>query len=1101
MAFVAQIVMVNTRRSFLTTTALSLGSATSKPAFSRSAFFKNSYSSPQTNSLLPSSLFGRTMSNSCSAISSSTLASNDIEKLEKTLSVTHPAFDTVATDIVTEYGAYCTLYKHKQSGAELLSVASDDDNKVFGITFRTPPEDSTGVPHILEHSVLCGSRKYKTKDPFVQLLQGSLQTFLNAFTYPDRTCYVVASQNQKDFYNLVNVYTDAVYYPRAITDRNVHAQEGWHLELEKKEDPLTYKGVVYNEMKGVYSSPDSVLYRCSQRSLFPDNTYAVDSGGDPKVIPDLSYEQFVEFHSKFYHPGNSRIYFSGDDDVLTRLELMDEYLKDFGPSPESKPLSTVHYQKKNFVEPKYSKFPYPASESQEQETHMVMMNWLLNEKEMTATEELTSNILDHLLMGTTQSILRKTLMESQLGEAIVGGGLSDELLQATFAVGLKGVKPDDVNKVQELILNTLEKAALDGFEEDAIAASLNTIEFSMREFNTGSFPKGLSFMLGAMSKWIYDGSPTDALKFEEPLAEIKQSIQDSGSKIFQDMITDLLVKNKHRSTIELVPSKTLEQETEAEEKERLEKIKQELSDDELDQIIENTSQLKALQASEDSAEDRATIPSLELNDLKKEVTEYPIEVTENENESGITVLRHELTSTSGILYADFAVDLSALSFQDLPLLSLFTRLMKENGAGDLSDVALSRRIGTFTGGISVSLGITPVKQQGVDENVVTDGSCMTSKLYIRGKATTDNTHELFEMFQLLLTEANFDNQSKVLEMLKESKSRLESGIQGSGHQYAQNRLKSRYSPNAYISEAMGGITYLETVKQLLEQAENDWPSLLERFENMRKTMLSKESCRDGMILNLTGDKQVLDKTKEQTLTFLQNLPGDASPSKPFPNFYKEEHPWITAARSQMNTELQDEGFIVPTQVSYVGKGGRLYKEGEAVPGTTAVISKFLRTGYLWDNVRVIGGAYGGFCTFDANDGLFTYLSYRDPNLADTLDVYDRTSEALMESAKMLAQDENALATAIIGTIGDMDSVLSPDQKGFTSMQRWLKRESPEKRQQFRNEILECTAEDFEKIAERLSVLAKEGSVAVVSSKSAFEEAEKKGKKMVVKEIV
>jgi Zn-dependent M16 (insulinase) family peptidase len=417
------------------------------------------------------------------ALASTAVATSDAEKI---MGVEHPAFEIIAKDMVEEYGAATTLYRHKKSGAELLSVSNDDDNKVFGIVLRTPPEDSTGVPHILEHSVLCGSRKYTTKDPFVQLLQGSLQTFLNAFTYPDRTCYVVASQNEKDFYNLINVYTDAVFHPRAISDPMVHAQEGWHLELESKEDPLIYKGVVYNEMKGVYSSPDSLLGRESQRSLFPDNTYGVDSGGDPTVIPDLSFEQFAEFHRKFYHPSNSRIYFSGDDDVHKRLELMDEYLKEFDFSPESKPGSTIQWQSKTYPEPKRETYPYPIGEDSP-DTHMLTVNWLMNDKRFTSFEEITVGILDHLMTGTSSAILRKTLMESGLGEAITGGGLSDELLQATFSMGMKGVKKEDVAKVEQLIIDTLEKVVAEGFEADDIASAMNTIEFQVSHI---MYPQG-----------------------------------------------------------------------------------------------------------------------------------------------------------------------------------------------------------------------------------------------------------------------------------------------------------------------------------------------------------------------------------------------------------------------------------------------------------------------------------------------------------------------------------------------------------------------------------------------------------------------------------
>lgn len=495
------------------------------------------------------------------------------------MSVTHPAFDIVDSDVVKEYGAYCTMYQHKKSGAQILSVAADDDNKVFGITFRTPPTDSTGVAHILEHSVLCGSRKYPTKEPFVELIKGSLNTFLNAFTYPDRTCYPVASQNTKDFYNLVNVYLDAVLHPRATNDPYVHAQEGWHLELEDKADDLVYKGVVYNEMKGVYSSPDSLLGRESQRSLFPDNTYGVDSGGDPRVIPNLSFEDFTDFHKTKYDPSNSRIFFYGDDDVSKRLEILDEYLSDFtdkGTASSTK----IEWQKKTFTSPKRETHPYPTTPDQPQ-THMVNVNWLLNDEALSEDELLALNVLDHLLLSTPSSVLRKTLMESGLGDSITGGGLSDELLQATFSIGLKGIAKDDVSKVEELIHETLAKVTLEGFEDDAIAASMNSIEFQLREFNTGSFPRGLSLMLGSMSNWIYERDPTSNIKFEAALAKLKADLDERGDKVFTELLNKFLIKNTHRSTIEMTPDTTLEAKQVEEEKKVLKEIKAKMTDSEV----------------------------------------------------------------------------------------------------------------------------------------------------------------------------------------------------------------------------------------------------------------------------------------------------------------------------------------------------------------------------------------------------------------------------------------------------------------------------------------------------------------------------------------
>eukprot|EP00527_Entomoneis_sp_CCMP2396_P000592 CAMPEP_0198148766 /NCGR_PEP_ID=MMETSP1443-20131203/43178_1 /TAXON_ID=186043 /ORGANISM="Entomoneis sp., Strain CCMP2396" /LENGTH=1093 /DNA_ID=CAMNT_0043813555 /DNA_START=191 /DNA_END=3472 /DNA_ORIENTATION=+ len=1022
--------------------------------------------------------------------------------LAKTLEVTHPAFEVIERDIITEYGAYCSLYRHKKSGAELLSVSSEDDNKVFGITFRTPPEDSTGVPHILEHSVLCGSRKYPTKDPFVQLLQGSLQTFLNAFTYPDRTCYVVASQNVKDFYNLINVYTDAVYHPRAVNDANVHAQEGWHLELENKNDPLTYKGVVYNEMKGVYSSPDSLLNRASQRSIFPDNTYGVDSGGDPRNIPDLSFEQFAEFHQRFYHPANSRIYFSGDDDVYDRLEIMDEYLKDFDFSPISTEKSQIKWQAKTFTEPRKEIEYYPVGSNSEQEPkHMINVNWLLNDESMSLSEELVWGILDHLLMGTTSSKLRKALMESGLGEAVTGGGLSDELLQATFSVGLKGVPAEKTAEVEKLIEDTLLEVAKNGFEADDIASSLNTIEFQMREFNTGSFPKGLMLMLGSMSKWLYGKSPTEGLKFEKPLAQLKKQIDESGSQVFQDAVQKYLVANTHRSTVELAPSKTMEEEQLNEEKDRLAALKQKLGDKDLEEIIKKTSELKALQGAEDSPEARATVPSLKLSDLKRETNEFPIAISENENDTGVTVVRHEFGSTSGIAYITLNVDLSNLDLDDVPLLPLFTAMMTETGAGDLDSVALSRKIGTHTGGVGVGLFTTALHPMGTDQSAANSGEYMQTKLQISGKATTDKVDELLSIFKLTLMDAKLDSKKKVIEMLKESRTRLESSIQGSGHSMINARMKARHRVGGYIDEIQGGISYLDTVKVLLKQAEEDWPSLLARFEKIRSTILEPSTVRGGMIIDITGDKMVMEKIQPVVDSFLKELPGDAK-GKKLPDFYTDIHPWVPQAKKRMAemTPIVDEGFVVPTQVNYVGKSGMLYDEGENIPGSAAVVSRFLRTGYLWDQVRVMGGAYGGFCTFSPFSGFMSFLSYRDPNLEKTIDIYDAAADAVMQAADALEADPDALATAIIGTIGDMDGALQPDQKGAAAFQRWMINEHAEYRQKYRDEVLNTSPEDFRAFARRLKDM-KQPSVAVVSSKAAFESAAEKGKKMILKDIL
>jgi len=526
-----------------------------------------------------------------------------------------------------------------------------------------------------------------------------------------------------------------------------------------------------------------------------------------------------------------------------------------------------------------------------------------------------------------------------------------------------------------------------------------------------------------------------------------------------------------------------------------------MSDEELDEVIQKTQVLKELQAAEDPPEARATIPALELGDLKREVTEYPIAVTENENNSGVTVIRHELGSTSGIAYVKMGVDLSGLEVEDIALLPLFCRVMMETGAGDLNQVELSRKIGTHTGGISVNVLTTAVHPDGTDESDILDGNYMQTKLVMSGKATSDKTTEMFDLMKLILTDARLDSQSRVIEILKESKSRRESGIIGGGHSAANTRMKARYRVGGYVDEMMGGISQLESLRELLKQAEEDWPSLLARLERIRNTILDRETCRNGMFFDITADATVQSKVKDSVHKFLDELPGDAD-GKKLQNFYKEPHPWVEPIKKLMAelAPIEDEGFIVPTQVSYVGKSGLVYEEGEQASGSAQVVARFLRTGFLWDRVRVMGGAYGGFCTFSPYSGFFSYLSYRDPNLSKTLDVYDEAADAVIAAAEQLENDPSALSQAIIGAIGDMDGAMSPDQKGYTAFTQWLVNESAEYRQKFRDQILDTKPEDFREFGERLKKM-KKTSVAVVSSKAAFDAAKEDGKVMKTKNIV
>jgi Zn-dependent M16 (insulinase) family peptidase len=548
-------------------------------------------------------------------------------------------FELIEERYIQELNSWARLYRHAKTGARLLSLENDDENKVFAITFRTPPVDSTGVAHILEHSVLAGSEKYPLKDPFREIAKGSLNTFLNAFTFPDKTCYPVASQNLQDFYNLIDVYVDSVFHP--LIHPETLQQEGWRYDLEHPDAPLTFKGVVFNEMKGAYSSPDNVLDRFSQQSLFPNHTYGVDSGGDPKDIPNLIYEQFKDFHTRYYHPSNAYIYFYGDDDSQERLRLMDSYLQEFEPLEVD---STIGLHP-GIDKPQQLVIPYDAGQDGERKAYLTV-NWLLPDT-LDPERTFTYNILNYILVGTPASPLRKELVDSGLGEDLAGGGLEAQLRQMMFSTGLKGVAIEDLDRVETLIFKTLQKLAQEGIDPDTTVASVNTIEFRLRENNTGAMPRGLIVMLRALTTWLYDGDPFNALAFEAPLSSLKARLA-AGEPVFEDLIRVSFLDNQHRTVLILQPDASVRQREETEERERLERARAGMAPGDIQAIIEANKILKEHQETPDSPETLATIPSLKLADLDRQIKTIPLEVVDLH---GSRVLYHDLF-TNGIVYLD-----------------------------------------------------------------------------------------------------------------------------------------------------------------------------------------------------------------------------------------------------------------------------------------------------------------------------------------------------------------------------------------------------------------------------------------------------------------
>lgn len=952
-------------------------------------------------------------------------------------------FTLIKDQTIPELNARAKLFRHDKSGAELLSIENADENKAFGISFRTPPADSTGVAHIMEHSVLCGSRKYPVKEPFVELMKGSLNTFLNAMTFPDKTSYPVASQNIKDLYHLIDVYLDAVFYPR-ITPQ-IFMQEGWHYELDAPDAPMTFKGVVFNEMKGAYSSPDSLLYRLSQQALFPDTIYGVDSGGDPDDIPNLTYQQFKAFHEAYYHPSNAMIFFYGDDDPAERLRYLNEWLNAF----DRKPVSVAIDLQQRFAAPKQFIYAYDAGEGGElTRKGMYALNWLLEEGN-DVEKALGWIILDHILVGTAASPLRKALIDSGLGEDVTGGGLEYELRQLCFSTGLKGIAPENGERVEDVIFLTLRALAEGGIEPEMIEAAVNTTEFSLREQNTGGFPRGLALMFTALTAWLHGGDPIEPLAFERPLQAIKARLQ-SGERYFERLIDEMLLKNPHRVSVLLRPDAEIGKQRKAAEEARLAQAKAAMTPADIEAIVAQTQELKRMQETPNSPEALATLPMLTLADLETTNKIIPSDLVKH----GSTDILHHDLFTNGIVYLDLAFDLHTLPQELLTYAPLFSRALLNMGTETEDFVKLQQRIGCKTGGIWPTLF----------NSAVIGHAESAARLLLRGKATVAHTDDLLGILRDMLLTVKLDNQERFKQLVLENKARKESSLIPSGNYFAGTRLSAHFHESGWFSEQTNGVSSLFFTRQLAEEEERDWPSVLAKLEAIRQIVIN----RNALLCNVTVDRENWAAVWPKLTRFVETLPAVDAPR----------------AVWTLETLAPNEGLTIPAQVNYVVKGANLYDAGYRHHGSISVIANYLHTSWLWEKVRVQGGAYGGNCWFDRRSGLFVFSSYRDPNLLGTLENYDLTARFLRE----LDLSAEELTKSIIGVIGQIDDYMLPDAKGYTSMMWHLLGESDAERQRIREEVLSTTADDFRKFADALEQVNQRGLVVVLGSPDAIQQA-------------
>jgi len=941
---------------------------------------------------------------------------------------------------VDEIDSVARLYRHQKTGAELLSVVGDDENKVFGVAFRTPPEDSSGVAHILEHSVLCGSRKYPVKAPFLEMLKGSLKTFLNAMTYSDKTVYPVASVNLQDFYNLVDVYLDAVFHPRLTPE--ILQQEGWHYELETPDAPLIYKGVVFNEMKGGYSSPEDRVYRLSQQSLYPDTTYGVDSGGDPRDIPNLTYPYFKAFHERYYHPSNAKFFFYGDDDPEKRLALLDAVLSEF---------SAIDVDSEVGTQPRFNaprkiehRLAVSAAEPGAKQAR-ISVNWMLDETSDVETN-LALAILSYALAGTPASPLRKAMIDSRLGDDVTATGLNSGMKQMKFGAGLKGIDAADADKVESLILDTLQNLAETGIDPATVEAAVNTVEFRLRENNTGSFPRGISVMLRSLQTWLYDKDAVTPLAWGAPLEGIKARLA-KGDRVFETLIRHHLLDNPHRTTVLFTPDPELAAREAAEERAKLDAARAAMSDDEVQAVIEQTRLLKRLQEAPDSPEALATLPMLTLKDIPAHGASIPIELADW---GGTTLVTHDLPTT-GVVYFDAGLDLRRLPADLLPFVSLFSRALLETGTATEDFVTMSQRIGRQTGGIGAS-SMT---------SVVPGEASSIAWLFLRAKAMPEKAAEMFSILRDVLLTARFDNHERIEQLVNEERAAIEARLVPGGSFFAGSRLRSSLSEADWAAEQMDGLAQLAFLRQLAADMKSGAANPGAALERVREILVDRQS----MICNATAGGAELKRIEPELTRFLDALPSRGSAKPDWP----------------MQQLPRFEGLTISAKVNYVAKGESLPRLGYKPGGAAMVASNWLRGTWLWEKVRVQGGAYGSFTQLDRRSGVFTFLSYRDPNLLETIAAYDGAASFLRKAASNATE----LERSIIGTIGQLDTYRLPDAKGYVSLQRHLLKETDATLQTLRDEVLTTGPAEIRAFADALDAVAAHGRTVVLGSEEAI----------------
>lgn len=953
------------------------------------------------------------------------------------------AYELKKKEFLEELNGVGYILEHKKTKARVVVVSNEDENKVFQIGFRTPPTDDTGVPHILEHSVLCGSKKFPLKDPFVELVKGSLNTFLNAMTYPDKTVYPIASCNDKDFHNLMHVYLDAVFYPNIYENEKIMQQEGWHYSIENPEDDIVYNGVVYNEMKGVFSSPEQQLMRVIQKSLLPDTPYGFESGGDPEYIPDLTQEAFLTFHKTYYHPSNSYIYLYGNMDVEENLAFIDEeYLSKFDYLyVDSEIGDQKAFESIRRVEEKYS-----ISENEETENKTYLAYNAIIGNSLDKELYLAFQILDYVLLGAPGAPVKEALIKKGIGVDVFSS-YDNGIKQPVYSIVAQNANPEQEKEFIETIETALKVAVDNGIDRRALEAALTNYEFKYKEGNFGRFPKGLIYGLNMYDSWLYDDDkPFIHVKTNETFAILREKLD---TDYFENLVSKYLLSNTHKTIVVLKPEKGLNAKLESETKEKLAAFKADVSDKEVEQLVEMTKALKKYQEEPTKKEDLEKIPLLSIDDIGKEGKKlYNTEL----DLAGVKAVHHPIF-TNGISYITLSFDVTNLPVRLMPYASMLTGIFRYVNTEHYTYNELSNEINISTGGIGCNYHVMPK----ADEK-----RTLIAMWDVKTKCFYDKISDAFRLIQEIMFTSDLEDRVRLKEIIAKIHTQLKMGFSSAGHKTAAGRALSYVSEGCLYKEVIEGITFFEFLDDLYKNFEEKAEELIAGLKEAREAIFTKEN----MMISITDDQDTKEVFEKEIESFVQRL-----------------YPTKEMKYDPLTVKVLNEGFATASKVQYVATAGNFIDAGYQYHGALKVLQVMFSYDYLWENIRVKGGAYGCMCSFARNgDGYF--VSYRDPKLMETYDIYKKAKDYVAS----FDADDRTMTKYIIGAISNMDVPMEPSAKGEFSFGAYLAGVTEEMLQKERNQVLSCTQETIRSLEPIVEAVANQGLICAIGNEDKMKEA-------------